>query len=74
VALGALPDGTPVIISGGRDHTARVWRLTDGTPLMPPLDLPESVSGVAVHGNVIITAAGADIAVHQPALPWPSAN
>ena len=72
VAVGALPDGTPVIVSGGgSDGTVRVWRLADGTPLVPPLDLPESVRGVAVHGNVIVTAAGADIAVHQPALPRP---
>jgi WD40 repeat protein len=31
LAVGALPDGTPVIISGGRDGTVRVWRLADGT-------------------------------------------
>jgi WD40 repeat protein len=67
----ALPDGTPVIISGGCDGTVQVWRLADGTPVMPPLDLPEPVVAVAVHGNVIATAAGADIAVHQPALLWP---
>ena len=71
VAAGALPDGTPVIISGGDDGTVRVWRTADGTPVVPPLDLPESVRAVAVHGNVIITAAGADIAVHQLALPRP---
>ena len=71
VAVGALPDGTPVIVSGGGDGTVRVWRLADGTPVVPPLDLPESVRAVAVHGNVIVTAAGADIAVHQPALPRP---
>ncbi len=69
VAVGALPDGTPVIVSGGHDGRVRVWRLADGTPLMPPLDLPESVWDVAVHGDVIVTATGADIAVHQPALP-----
>ena len=68
VAAGALPDGTPVIISGGRDGTVRVWRLADGTPVGKPLDLPDSVRAVAVHGNVIITAAWADIAVHKPAL------
>ena len=71
VAVGALPDGTPVIVSGGDDGTVRVWRLADGTPLVPPLDLAEPVRGVAVHGNVIVTAAGADIAIHQPALPRP---
>ncbi len=73
VAVGALPDGTPVIVSGGGfgDGTVRVWRLADGSPLVPPLDLPEPVRGVAVHGNLIVTAAGADIAIHQPALPRP---
>ncbi len=72
VAAATLPDGTPVIISGGHDDaTVRVWRMADGTPLVPPLDLPDSVRAVAVYGNVIITAAGADIAVHQLALPQP---
>ena len=69
VAVGALPDGTPVIISGGADGTMRVWRLADSAPLVPPLDLSKQVRGVAAHGNVIVTAAGADIAVHQVALP-----
>ena len=69
VAAGALPDGTPVIISGGEDATVRVWRTADGTPLLPPLDLPASIRAVAIHGNVIVTAAGADLGVHQPELP-----
>ena len=71
VAVGALPDGTPVIVSGGDDGTVRVWRLADGTPVVPPLDLPELVRAVAANGNVIITAAGADIAIHQVAFPRP---
>ena len=71
VAAGTLPDRTPVIISGGEDRAVRVWRTADGTPVVPPLDLPEPVRAVAFHGGVIITAAGADIAVHQPALPQP---
>ena len=37
VAAGRLPDGTPVIISGGRDGTVRVWRLADRTPVGEPL-------------------------------------
>jgi hypothetical protein len=72
VAVGALPDGTPVIVSGGGDGTVRVWRTADGTQVVPSLDLTGSVRAVAVHGDVIITAAGADIAVHQPALPRPT--
>jgi len=35
------------------------------------LSLPESVRGITVHGNVIVTAAGLDIADRQPALPPP---
>ena len=59
--------GAPVIISGNYG-TVRVWRLADGTPVVPPLGLPTSVRAAAVHGHVIVTAAGTDIAVHQPAL------
>jgi len=40
-----------------------------GGQLVPPLDLAESVLGVAVHSALIVTAAGAEIAVHQPAFP-----
>jgi len=73
VATGVLPDGTPVIVSGGdyRDATVRVWRLADGTPVGEPLDLTEPVSNIAVQGNVIVTAAGAEIAVHHLAFPQP---
>jgi len=71
VAVGALPDGTPVIISGDDRGMVQVWRLADGTPLVPPLYLPESVQAVAVHGDVIVTAAGTHIAVHQPASARP---
>jgi hypothetical protein len=31
VAVGALSDGTPVVVSGGVDDTVRVWRLGDGS-------------------------------------------
>ncbi|MGO9194388.1 MAG: hypothetical protein ACLP8X_38865, partial [Streptosporangiaceae bacterium] len=37
VAVGALPDGTPVIVSGSGDSTVRVWRLADGSPIGEPL-------------------------------------
>ena len=69
VAVGRLPDGTPLIVSGSHDGTVRVWRLADRTPLVPPLYLPGSVRDIAVHSNIIVTAAGADIAIHQPAPP-----
>ena len=36
VAVGALPDGTPVIVSGDTYGTVRVWRLADGTPVGKP--------------------------------------
>jgi WD domain, G-beta repeat len=68
VAVGALPGGTPVIISSD-DRTVRVWRLADGTPVGEPLIMLERLQGIAVHGNIIITATGGDIAVHELALP-----
>jgi WD40 repeat protein len=76
VATGALPDGTPVIISGdgglaGLDGTVRVWRLADGTPVGDPLNLSQWAQGVAVHGHSIVTAAGYDLAVHQLAAQRP---
>ena len=53
VAAGALPDGTPVIISGGgyRDGTVRVWRMADGSPVGEPL--------TGHTGEVTVVAAGA---------------
>ncbi len=71
VAAAVLPDGTPVILSGGHDGTVRIWRTEDSTPLVSPLELPEPVRAVAVDGNVTITAAGADIALHRTALTRP---
>jgi len=68
VAPGRCRTAQVLVSGGGFDRTVRVWRLADGTPLAPPLDPPESVRAVALHGNVIITAARADIAVHQSAL------
>lgn len=34
VTIGDLPDGCPVVVSGGGDGTVRVCRLADGTPLV----------------------------------------
>jgi len=43
VAVGALPDGTPVIVSGGRDATVRVWVLADGSPCGRSANSPGAV-------------------------------
>ena len=70
MAIGVLRDGSPVIASGG-DDTVRVWRLADGTSLADPLDLSEPVWGVALHGNIIVTAVDGDIAIHSQPLHDP---
>jgi hypothetical protein len=64
MAVEVLRDGSPVIASGG-DDTVRVWRLAVGTPLAHPLDLSEPVWGVALHGNIIVTAVDGDIAIRR---------
>ena len=65
VAVGALPDGTPVIVSGGSDRTVRVWRLADGTPVGEPLTGHDgTVEAVAVgalpDGTPVIVSGGDD--------------
>ena len=65
VAVGALPDGTPVIVSGGDDGTVRVWRLADGTPVGEPLRGHDgAVNAVAVgalpDGTPVIVSGGDD--------------
>ena len=65
VAVGALPDGTPVIVSGGRDCTVRVWRLADGAPVGEPLTgHGDAVYAVAVgalpDGTPVIVSGGWD--------------
>jgi hypothetical protein len=59
-----------MIVSGG-DGTVQAWQLADGTPLAHPLDLSEPVKSIALRGNIIVTAAGQDIAVHQLNLAAP---
>jgi hypothetical protein len=46
-AIGTLPDGTAVVVSGGGrgDYTVRVWRLADGTPVGEPLHGHSAVEG-----------------------------
>jgi WD40 repeat protein len=72
VAVGTLPDGTPVIVSGDEDGTVRVWRLADGTPVGEPLTghtgrveaVAVGVSAVAVgvlpDGTPVIVSGGGD--------------
>ena len=65
VAAGALPDGTPVIISGGDDGTVRVWRTADGTPVGEPLaghDGPVCAvaAGALPDGTPVIISGGGD--------------
>ena len=68
VAAGALPDGTPVIISGGEDSTVRVWRLADGPPVGEPLaghDGPVTAvaAGALPDGTPVIISGGEDSTV-----------
>ena len=65
VAAGELPDGTPVIVSGGDDGTVRVWRLADGSPVREPLHGHDaSVRAVAIgglpDGTPVIVSGGRD--------------
>jgi hypothetical protein len=73
LTIAPRPDSPPVIVSGGEDGTVWVLRqLADGTPLVPPLNLSKKVLGIAIHGNLtVVTAAGADIDVHEPAVRFP---
>ena len=61
VAVGTLPDGTPVIASGSSDKTVRVWRLADGTPVGSPLNLQSTARAIAATGAVIVAAMDNDI-------------
>jgi WD40 repeat protein len=64
VAAAALPDGTPVIISGGMDGMGvRVWRLADGTPVGEPLTghdfgVSAVAAGVLPDGTPVIISGG----------------
>ena len=65
VAAGALPDGTPVIISGGWDGTVRVWRLADGTPAGEPITGHDGpvyavAAGALPDGTPVIISGGND--------------
>jgi len=64
ISAEVMPTDT-LIIDGGHDGALRAWQLAGGMELVPPLYLSEPVKAVAAHGKIIISAAGADIAVHQ---------
>ena len=67
MAVGLLRDSSPVIADGG--GSVRVWRLADGAPVAHLRDLPEPSWVVALRGNIIVTAGGRDIGIHQPGAP-----
>ena len=65
VATGMLPDGTPVVVSGGRDGTVRIWRLADGAPVGEPLagddgGVDAVATGVLPDGTPVIVGGGRD--------------
>jgi len=73
VVVGALPDGTPVIVSGGDDSTVRIWRLADGIPLGNPRNLQSSTAAIAATNSVIVVAMNNDIAaidIYINEHPW----
>jgi WD domain, G-beta repeat len=63
VAVGELPDGTPVIVSSGND-TVRVWRLADGTPHGKPItgntDVVCAVAVGALPDGTPVIVSGSD--------------
>jgi WD40 repeat protein len=60
----AYVDGRPLVISGGRDHTVRVWNLATGRPAGRPLvGHAQAVTAVAVislDGRPAIVSGSAD--------------
>ena len=65
VTSSTLPDGTPVLISAGADGTMRIWRLTDGTSLGPPLTghtdgVLALTASTLPDGSSVIVSGGAD--------------
>jgi WD40 repeat protein len=72
VAVGALPDSTPVIVSGSDDVTVRVWRLADGAPVGEPLtghtgDVNAVAVGALADGTPVIVSGSDDATVRVAA-------
>ena len=66
LAISVLPDGVPVIVSGGQDATIRVWRLDNGAPVGEPMyGHSDAVTSVAVgtlpDGTAVIVSVSADL-------------
>ena len=59
------------VIASGDNRTVRVRRLADGAPLAPRWTCLSRYGGVAFQGNIIITAIGRDIAIHNHSLHDP---
>ena len=62
-------DGRPVVVSGGDDHTVRVWDLATGTPVGSVLDAPgglSSVVAVEVGGESLLGIAGQGLLCARP--------
>ncbi|WP_157862255.1 WD40 repeat domain-containing protein [Wenjunlia vitaminophila] len=65
-------DGSPVVVTGGDDATARIWDLRDGSPVCPPLSGHSVwVNAVAVtrvgDRPAVLTADGDAVRVWDPA-------
>jgi hypothetical protein len=65
LTVGALPDGSPVVVSGGADGKLRVWRLADGAPVGKPITgHPGGVNAVATtampDATPVVVSGGAD--------------
>jgi hypothetical protein len=71
VAVGAPPDGIPVIVSGSRDGTVRVSGLADGTPVASAGPTRIGI-GCRYLRQRRHHAAGTDIAVHHLVRPQPT--
>ena len=69
-AVAAAPDGS-WLATGSADGTVRSWRMTDGTPLVPPLTYLNRYGLLPYTAVSSSLRPGPDIAVLQLALPQP---